>query len=98
MNWQRIKVSIRTSGVRLLNLNKEGDDWRFILCTGSVRSMCIVCMFHCTVRPSGAWGDGGLADLWSNEAEKERSGRGVGGHRSRPFPMEQAIGWSRRHV
>ncbi len=31
------------------------------------------------------------------EVGKE-DGERVGGHRSRPFPMEQAIGWSRRHV
>lgn len=31
-------------------------------------------MFHCTVRPGGAWGDGGLADLWRKEAGKGRGG------------------------
>ena len=43
-------------------------------------------MFHYTVVLVERRGDGGIADLRRKEAGKEeRSGRRVGGHRSRPF-------------
>jgi hypothetical protein len=56
--------------------------------------MCIVCMFHCTVLYVW-WSVGGTADMRTCGEKGGREGE-VGGHRSRsrPFPMEQAIGWS----
>ncbi|SRR6266403_3029565 len=71
MNWQQIKVSIRTS----VRAATETEDGRrrlgFHMCTGRVRSTCIVCMFHSTV---SLW-CGGTADL-RRKGEKGRRGRG----------------------
>lgn len=84
--------------MRLLKLNKEGDDSRFIYAL-DLSDLCVLyaCFIvqHCTSWVERGGGRRTCGHAEKKEAGKERSGE-VGGHRSRsrPFPMEQAIGWS----
>lgn len=103
MNWQLFKVSIRTSlCVRLLKLNKEGGDSRFIFAL-NLSDLSIVRMFHCNFRSGWSGGTADLRACGERRQGRGRRGRGGewGGHRVwtvGPFPIEKAIGWSGRHV
>lgn len=94
MNWQRFKVSIRTS-VRAATETEEGRGrFAFHICMNwicEIYTYCMYGMFHCTVRAGG--GPEETADLGTC-GERRREGE-VGEGSGRPPGLDR-FQWNRR--
>lgn len=78
--------------MRLLKLNKESDDSCF-RCALSLSGLCVLYVYF-TVRRGGVLGEQRICGLAEKGGREEGEVGEGSGHRSRPFLMEQTIGWS----
>ena len=87
MNWQQFKFPSEQQCVWLPNLKMEGDD-RCFIGPGCARSVSLYVCFRIQDESSGA------SEGRRTCGERRRGKESAGESRSRPFPIEQAIGWS----